>query len=390
MTSPDPNVISPRALHYLRLKQADGVGPIIVRRLVEHFGDIENVLAASPEQLAEVDGVGLHRARAIAGARSDNGVEEEIARAADQGVRIVCPEDRDYPAQLEHVPDPPLCLYLRGRLEPGDAVAIAIVGSRRCTHYGCEQARRFAAALAGAGFTIVSGLARGIDGHAHQGALAAGGRTLAVLGNGLTRIYPPEHAALAGQVEAAGALLSELPLDAAPEAKNFPGRNRIITGLCLGVIVIEAARRSGALITARLASEYNREVFALPGRVDSETSAGTNALIRDGHAKLITCLEDVLDELGDVGHLMRPDLPNSSEPAAASGGGPAPFTPGRLTNDERVVLGAVGIEPIHQDHICRTCDLAAGAVAAALTGLQLKGAIRPLAGNLFVRRSNGP
>ncbi|MCH7814909.1 MAG: DNA-protecting protein DprA, partial [Planctomycetes bacterium] len=175
MSSPDPNVISPRALSYLRLKQADGVGPIIVRRLVEHFSDIDNVLAASPKQLAEVDGVGLQRARAIAQARSDDGVEEEIARAADQGVRIICLEDPDYPAQLEHINDPPLCLYLRGRLEPADAVAIAIVGSRRCTHYGCEQARRFAGALAGVGFTIVSGLARGIDSHAHQGALAAGG-----------------------------------------------------------------------------------------------------------------------------------------------------------------------------------------------------------------------
>jgi DNA processing protein len=372
------------AARYLRLHMADNVGPIVLGRLLEKFSTVDNVLSASAEALASVEGVGPARAKAILRARHDGEVAEEIARANDQGVRIICLEDPDYPAPLKHIPDPPICLYVRGRLEPADAVAVAIVGARRCSHYGCEQAQRFAATLAGVGFTVVSGLARGIDGYAHEGALAGGGRTLAVLGNGLARIYPPEHAALAERVVANGALISGLPMDAPPEANNFPPRNRIITGLCLGAVVVEAGRRSGALITARLTSEYNREVFAVPGRLDSATSVGTNAMIRDGQAKLITCLQDILDELGDVGRIMQQNAAGDGGDSAETPQQGAP--PVRLTDPERLVFEAIADEPVRSDGIGRACGLNAGQVAAVLTSLQMKGLVRQLPGDLYVRR----
>jgi len=375
---------SPIAERYLRLQRAEHVGPIIVQRLLEHFGHVDNILAASTGELARIEGIGRERAAAIRRARDDADVTEEIARAADQGVRIICLADAEYPEPLKHITDPPICLYVQGRLEPTDAVAVSVVGSRRCTRYGCEQSRRFAEGLAGVGFTVVSGLARGIDGYAHQGALAAGGRTIAVLGNGLSRIYPPEHADLARRVVASGALLSELPLDAPPEADHFPRRNRIITGLGLGVIVIEANKRSGALITARLASDYNREVFALPGRVDSLTSVGTNAMIRDGQAKLISSLEDVLSELGEVGRVMQNGGAAGPDGAAAAQGESG--LPLRLSDAEQAVYDALSNEPTAGDQIVRTSGLPAGTVAAVLTALQLKGLVCQLPGDLYERR----
>lgn len=375
---------SPAAERYLRLQMAAHVGPIIVARLMRYFSGIEGVLSASVRELARVEGVGPERAEAIRRARDDPRVAEEIARAADQGVRIICLADPDYPASLKHITDPPICLYVQGHLEPADAVSIAIVGSRRCSHYGCEQARRFGSALAGVGFTIVSGLARGIDGYAHEGALAGGGRTLGVLGNGLARIYPPEHAALAERVAASGALLSELPMDASPEGGNFPPRNRIIIGLCLGVIVVEAGRRSGALITARLGSEYNREVFAVPGRVDSVTSVGTNAMIRDGQAKLVTCLEDALDELGDVGRIMQQS--DAGERNQAAEAPPQDDPPAHLNRQEQAVFEAISEEATSADLISRSCGLDAAKVASVLTTLQMKALVRQLPGDLYVRR----
>ena len=384
MDTPASPGTSPTAERYLRLQMAEHVGPIIVERLVRHFGGVDQVLSASARDLARVEGVGRQRVETIRRARDDPEVAEEIARAKDQDVGIICQQDADYPALLKHITDPPICLYVRGRLEAADAVAIAIVGSRRCSHYGCEQARRFASALAGVGFTIVSGLARGIDGYAHEGALAAGGRTLAVLGNGQGRIYPPEHTALAERVAANGALLSELPMDAPPEGKNFPRRNRIIIGLCLGVLVVEAGRRSGALITARLASEYNREVFAIPGRVDSFTSVGTNAMIRDGQAKLVICLEDVLDELGDVGRIMQPEDSTAGDTGEETP--PTAAHPG-LTAPEQAVFDALSEEATSGDAIGQACGMSAGQVASALTTLEMKGLAGSLPGNLYVRRT---
>ncbi|MBI3835044.1 MAG: DNA-protecting protein DprA [Planctomycetes bacterium] len=422
----DTNVISEVGRKYLRLHRAANVGPIRLKALRDQFGSVDAILSASIAELERVEGIGPISARSIFQCRGDDDVEVEIERAARIGVRILCLEDPDYPKSLLHITDPPTCLYVCGTIEPADAVAVSIVGTRRCSHYGREQALRFGEALAAAGFTVVSGLVRGIDGYAHRGALRGRGRTIAVLGNGLSTIYPEEHAELADQIAQAGAVISELPIDAGPEAKNFPGRNRIIIGLSLGVLVIEAGKRSGALITARLASEYNREIFALPGRIDhSEQNAGSNALIRDGGAKLVTCLEDILDELGDVGAIMRPELelPQKRKGEClfdASGVGPSPppsplkgegkSAPTRLelnsthpgstaTHSEataaqlelsanetavhRVI--AEGVEDV--DSICVRSGIAHAGIGSVLTRLQIRGMIKQLPGDRYILRA---
>lgn len=382
MTTANANpVISEVGRSYLRLQRVPDVGPIRARKLVAHFGSVDGIFSASMSELQHVEGIGPRVAESIFRSRDEKGVDAEIAKAVECELRILCPEDADYPKPLLHIPDPPICLYVRGTLQPADSVAIAIVGTRRCSHYGREQALRFGEMLAAAGFTIVSGLARGIDGEAHRGALRAGGRTIAVLGNGLGSIYPREHEELAEEIAANGAIVSELEVDITPDSKNFPPRNRIIAGLSLGVIVVEAGEKSGALITARLATEYNREVFAVPGNVDRPAqTAGSNALIRDGQAKLITCLEDVLNELGEVGKTLRPDAP----PGLAD----LPLlTTANLAPHERSILEAVssGIEEV--EGICTTTRLDVGSVTSSLTALQLRGLIRQLPGNRFVCRS---
>ena len=382
MTStPAHTVISDIARGYLRLQRVPDVGPIRARNLVTHFGSVGAIWSASMAELQHVEGIGPCVAESIFRSRDDKGVDEEIAKAVECELRILCPEDADYPKPLLHIPDSPICLYVRGVLQPADSVAVAIVGTRRCSHYGREQALRFGEALAGAGFTVVSGLARGIDGEAHRGALRAGGRTVAVLGNGLGSIYPREHEELAEEIAASGAILSELEVDIGPDFKNFPPRNRIIAGLSLGVIVVEAGEKSGALITARLATEYNREVFAVPGNVDRPAqTAGSNALIRDGQAKLITCLDDVLNELGEVGKALRP------EPSPGLADAPL-FATANLAQHERSILEAVssGIEEV--EGICTTTRLDARSVTSTLTALQLRGLIRQLPGNRFVCRT---
>jgi DNA processing protein len=385
-------VITDAGRRLLQLHQASDVGPIRLRRLLNHFGSVEAVFAASRAALQRVEGIGERISDAIFRARDADNLEAEIARAADCGVRIVCLEDPDYPKALLQMPDSPACLYVRGRIEPQDAVAIAIVGTRACSHYGREQAHRFGELLGAAGFTVVSGLARGIDGYAHRGALQAGGRTIAVLGNGLSRIYPAEHTDLAREIEHHGAVISELPIDAAPEAKNFPGRNRIIAGLSLGVLVIEAGVRSGALITARQALDYNREVFALPGRIDRpELTAGVNGFIRDGNAKLVTCLDDILDELAEVGEIMRrgekadtesSKVAEQSEDMSSPGAGPQ-----YDSEQERLVCEALYGGAEDADALAAASNLEIPRVMTILTALELKGRIKRLPGNRFELRS---
>lgn len=368
---------SSAAIEHLRWALTDEVGPIVFGRLIERFGSAQAALDASAHQLANINKVGQKTADTIARSRDRVDVRREVMLAAEHGVRILCREDEDYPSLLRHIPDPPICLYVRGTLEPHDTVAIGIVGARRCSLYGREQSHRFGYQLASNGVTIVSGLARGIDGEAHKGAVAAGGRTIAILGNGLCSIYPPEHRDLAERIVEQGAVISELPMTVSPEAKNFLPRNRLIAGLSLGVLVIEAARRSGALTTARLASEYDREVFALPGRVDTESSLGTNAMIRDQHAKLVLTAEDVIDELGEVGQAIRTD-----EDVAAD----ADRTPDLpLSDDESIVHNALGRQERSIELIADETGRSAAKVASTLITLQLKGLVRQLPGNLFVR-----
>ncbi len=377
-------VVSEEGRRHLRWALTEGVGPILFGRLLAFFGDAQSALGASAAQLQSVERVGRELAERIARGRDAAPVEDEIAAAREHGVRILCRADEDFPPGLRRIPDPPVVLYVRGELRPTDAIALAVVGSRRCSIYGAEQARRFGELLAGAGFTVVSGLARGIDAFAQHGAVDAGGRSIAVLGSGLTGVYPPENRALAERLLERGAWVSELPMRAAVRAENFPSRNRLIAGMSLGVLVVEAAQRSGALITARLAAEYNREVFAVPGRVQDPTSFGTNGLIRDGAAKLVMGLEDILAELGEVGAAMRPD---GSEPRAAPRQAAAQVLPATLTPAERTVLELVGQEEVFQDELLTRATLPAGEVLAALTSLELKGCVRRLAGGRVARRT---
>ena len=375
--------ISAVARGYLQLHLTSDVGPVRLQNLLDRFENVGAILSASRAELEQVENIGPRVAEAIFNSRNDESVELEVERAQEHGVRILCTEDEDYPKPLKMITDPPTCLYVKGELIPTDAVAIAMVGTRRCSHYGREQARRFGEMLAGAGFTIVSGLARGIDGEAHRGALQAGGRTIAVLGHGLATLYPPEHKKLAEQVVEAGSLVSEYPVDTGPEARNFPRRNRIITGLSLGVIVVEAGKKSGALITARLAHDYNREVFAVPGRVDRpQETAGVHHLIREGQGKLVTCIEDVLDELAEVGEIMgrfspKPDADESAVPGAHISG---------LSAEETAVFQAVQGGAEDADTIGSRCGLSSAQTLSALTSLQLKAQVRQIPGGRFVAR----
>jgi DNA processing protein len=359
------------------LTMVPGVGPLTGRALLEQFGTAGRVLDASPAALREVAGVGPRLAGRIAGARREHDPAAELELCRQHGVRPVSRADPAYPPPLTTIPDPPPLLYLRGTYEPHDALAVALVGSRRCTPYGLRTAERLAASLARAGLTVVSGLARGIDAAAHRGALKAGGRTLAVLANGLADVYPPEHADLAKEVAAAGALVSEMPMRQQPLAGLFPQRNRLISGLSLGVVVVEATPRSGSLATAQHAAEQNREVFAVPGPVDSLSSRGCHALLRDG-ARLVESVEDILEEL-------RPQI-RDARPLAAAPAEDRPGTPGpALSEPERLLLGHLDDLPRPVDELIALSGLTASQAMAALSILEMRRLARRVPGNQFIR-----
>jgi len=363
-----------RLVDHVRLALIPGVGPKVRRALLERFGSPGAVLAASTRQLAQVPGVGGTLTSRIVSARSEVDAEGEIALCRRHDVGILIDEDDGYPGVLRQIHDPPGVLFVRGSLVPRDALAIAMVGTRHATHYGLRVASRLAASLARAGLAIVSGMARGIDAAAHRGALEAGGRTVAVLGSGVLNIYPPEHRELAEQIIAQGALLSEAPPRAAPHSGVFPQRNRIISGLCLGVVVVEAGLRSGALITARLAMEQGRDVFAVPGPVESRASRGCHRLIRDG-AKLVETADDVLEELGPL-----------FEPAAQETGPPVRHPAELVLNDlERTVLATIGTQETTVDQIVAQTQLPVHRVLSTLSVLEMRRLVRRLTGTSVVR-----
>jgi len=356
---------------YLRLHLADGVGAVTFKRLVENFGDVETA-AKARGQWQRVEGIGPKTAEAME-AVTDTQIDDELKAAEQAGADIIVLEDERYPAALAAIHDPPPLLYVRGRLEKADALAFGVVGSRHCTYYGLEQAERFAQLLGRAGFTIVSGGARGIDSAAHRGALTAGGRTIAIMGCGLTELYPRENEKLFEQIvrEDRGAIISELPMRTAVLGGNFPTRNRIISGLSLGVLIVEAARKSGSLLTAREAAEQGREVFAVPGRVDSPLSQGANELIRNG-AILAQDLDDILEHLGDVGAKMVAEEPAGRE-----------SLPRGLDETESLLVGALRQGPMSLDELVRAGGIDSGKTASAMTMLVLKGLVVQQPGNVF-------
>ncbi|MBN1268470.1 MAG: DNA-processing protein DprA, partial [Kiritimatiellae bacterium] len=288
---------------YIALNMIDDVGPVRVRAMVAALGSAAAVFEASEQDLLKVEGVGRELVGNILQQRHEVSAADEIAAAQKLGARIITPLDDEYPEPLKSIYDPPLALYVRGTLEKKDRHAIAIVGSRRCTHYGRQTADRLGFQLAKVGFTVVSGLARGIDRAAHEGALKGGGRTLAVLGSALDKLYPPENEDLAEAVAKHGAVLSEYTLGREPDRTTFPYRNRVVSGLSLGVVVVEAPAKSGSLITADMAMEQGRTVFAVPGRIDAPASQGCHRLIKTG-AKLVESVDDILE---DFDALIPPD-----------------------------------------------------------------------------------
>jgi DNA processing protein len=358
----------------LRLSLVPGVGPRLYKALVDYFGSPAAVLAAPASELRGVPGIGAKLSQAIARARGEIDVDAELTLARENDVSILTHSHDGYPRALREIHDPPGVLYVRGEIKPQDALAIGIVGSRHATQYGLMVAERLASSLARAGLTIVSGLARGVDAAAHRGALEAGGRTIAVLGSGVLNIYPPEHKTLASEVTARGAVVSESPLRAAPLSGSFPQRNRIISGLSLGIIVVEASHHSGALITARHAMEQGREVFAVPGRVDSRMSHGCHRLLRDG-AKLVETADDVLEELGPlVEAAPQPDGQEIHHPAELL-----------LNEIEQQVLQAIDTSATTVDHVVATSGLPVAQVLATLSALEMRRLIRRLSGNSVLR-----
>jgi DNA processing protein len=322
-----------------------------------------------------VPGIGPKVLASLLAAESEVDVERELAICREHHLRVITDESEDYPRLLREIPSPPSLLFCRGDLQPADALAIGIVGTRHATQYGRLQAERLAAGLARAGLTVVSGLARGIDAAAHTGAIRAGGRTLAFLASGVLSVYPPEHQGLAQQVREHGALLSENAPLAQPISGSFPQRNRLITGVSLGLIVVEAAERSGALISARHAMEQGREVFAVPGRVDSHVSRGCHRLIRDG-AKLVESVDDVLEELGPlVEPATRPDGRVVHHPAEL-----------HLNEQETQVLDAIDQDPTSFDVIVSRSGLPVQRVLATVSVLEMRCLIRRVSGNQVARR----
>jgi len=359
---------------WFHLKSVPGIGNHLFKRLIERFGSPQAALEAASDELLAVEGVNPRVVAALRAQSLPPQAAAEIESALSRGYRILVLNDAEYPALLREIPDPPPLLYVRGALQPGER-CVAVVGSRNATGYGITAARQLCAELAQLGLTVVSGMALGIDTAAHEGALGVRGRTVAVLGSGLNRIYPPENRRLSERIAASGAVVSEFALDNGPEAHHFPVRNRIISGMCGGTVVVEASRQSGSLITARLAAEQNREVFAVPGSVQSFKSMGTHTLIKQG-AKLVENAQDILCELGQfLGGAAAPDGPRGGSARIEARCG--------LSVEEARVFRALGPYPLHIDELVRRLAIDAGKLSGILLQLELKGAAQQLPGKLF-------
>lgn len=364
-------------LPWLTLKSVSGIGNLLFYRLVRHFGTPEKVLAASVSALQRVTGISPAMAATIKGHSTPDGVFKEIERCRAKGYRIITQQDPRYPALLAHIPDPPPVLYCYGNLSR-DACHIAVVGSRKATGYGKTCAKRLCRELAAEGVSVISGMANGIDTAAHIGAIEGRGNTIAVLGSGLERIYPAANRKLFHDIAENGAVISEFGLHTEPKPHHFPQRNRIISGMALGTVVVEAANRSGSLITARLAAEQGREVFAVPGSIHAATARGTHDLIKQG-AKLVENAQDIIEEVGP--HIALNEIAST----IASVRTQTAATALDLTGFEAQLLATIGPYPVHIDELARRCDREMGTLTATLCQLELKGAINQEPGKFFVR-----
>ncbi len=371
-------------LLWLKLHLATGIGAIRFRNIIDAFGSIERAINASITELSGVDGIGRATATQIYEALKDIEPERELESAEKAGLRIITFRDEEYPELLNSCPDGPAILYIKGKFPKDNELRIAIVGTRRPSRYGIEQTEKFAAILASAGFTIVSGLARGIDSCAHRSSILAGGKTIAVMGSGFNHIYPPENKELVKQISenGAGAVITEFPMDIAPSAGNFPRRNRIVAGMCIGTLVTEAPQNSGALITAHLALEYNREVFAIPGAISGGRFDGSNQLIKDSKAKLVMKVEDILAEFGESGEILKEQIQGLETDSDKVSG-----ILHSLNSCEQSIFEFLSNGPADIDTIVSFCQLDISEACNSLTSMQLKGIIKSLPGNQFARQT---
>jgi DNA processing protein len=363
---------------FVALNMIEHVGPVRARTLLNHFGDAPKILAASKSELLRVRNIGEEVAESISNWEKSVDLAGELKRISDFGCHVLISSDENYPALLREIYDPPLVLYVKGALTAKDKNAVAMVGSRQTTHYGIETARKLAYQLAYVGVTVVSGGARGIDTAAHQGALSAKGRTVAVLGTGINLIFPTENAELFQRISENGAVITQFPFNRPADKQTFPIRNRIVAGMTLGTVVVEANSTSGALITANMAVEAGRQIFAVPGRIDSPRSKGCHDLIKKG-AKLCEGAEDILSEFEYL-------FPASNRPPSPGETGILPAL--ELSENEQKVFDALkSDDELTIDEVIRKSGLPSSAVSVGLLSLEMKRVVKQLPGKLFVRNN---
>ena len=361
---------------FIALNMIERVGPVRVRQLLDHFGEAPAILRASRQQLLAVHGIGSDTADSIVGWEKSVDLGAELKRIQEFGCHVLIQDDENYPPSLREIYDPPIVLYVKGTLDAKDKNAVAIVGSRQTTHYGLEVARKLGYQLGYVGVTTVSGGARGIDTAAHQGTLNAKGRTVAVLGTGINIVFPPENAELYQRISANGAIVTQFPFNRQADKQTFPIRNRIVAGMTLGTVVVEANLSSGALITANFATEYGRQIFAVPGRIDSPRSKGCHELIKQG-AKLCEGAEDILSEFEYL-------FPQTNRPSAPNETGVLPAL--MLSANEQAVYDALKKDDeISIDEVIRYSGLPSSAASVALLSLEMKRLIKQLPGKMFLR-----
>ncbi len=359
------------------LNMIEHVGPVRVRQLLQRFGTAPQVLSASRQQLLAVQGIGEDTAEAISSWEKNIDLKAELKRISDFGCHVVIQDDPEYPELLRQIYDPPIVLYVKGTLLPKDKNSVALVGSRMTTSYGMEVARKLGYQLAYIGVTVISGGARGIDTAVHQGALSAHGRTIAVLGTGINLVFPPENLKLYEQITSNGAIMTQFPFNRPADKQSFPIRNRIVAGMTLGTVVVEANLTSGALITANFAIEYGRQVFAVPGRIDSPRSKGCHDLIKKG-AKLCEGVEDILSEFEYL-------FPASNRPSSPGETGVLPALD--LSPNEQAVFSVLERQEINVDEVIQKSGLPSSAVSVALLSLEMKRLVKQLPGKMFCRNN---
>lgn len=358
---------------YLALNLIPQVGPVRIRRLVQAFGSPEAALRAKASEIAQVESFGPKQAEAIAAWESEVELEQELRKIQDRGLTLLTQEDELYPPLLKGIYDAPILLYVWGELQKRDHQAIGVVGSRHATIYGMNATKKLSFQIAYAGYTVISGLARGIDTAAHEAALAAKGRTVAVIGSGMGKLYPPENMALAQRISENGAVISEYPVDRMADRQTFPYRNRVVAGWGSGLLVVEAPIKSGSLITAQQATEQGRSVYAVPGPIDKPTSSGCNRLIQQG-AKLVMDAADILDDLTTL--FPTAPIAPKVEPVTS---------PANLTLDEKILYQTLNTEELHIDEVTSRSGLATATVNVNLMRLEMKRLVRALPGRRYVR-----